>query len=55
MNRSSYDVVVVGAGPAGCGAALAHARKGASVLVVEADPRAAKRFAGEWPARATAS
>lgn len=48
MNRSSYDVVVVGAGPAGCGAALAHARKGASVLVVEADPRAAKRFAGEW-------
>ncbi|MBX3273184.1 MAG: FAD-dependent oxidoreductase [Sandaracinaceae bacterium] len=46
--RDSYDVVVVGAGPAGCTAAIAHARRGASVLVLEADPRAATRFAGEW-------
>ncbi|HJL16130.1 MAG TPA: squalene/phytoene synthase family protein [Sandaracinaceae bacterium LLY-WYZ-13_1] len=47
-SRSSYDVVVVGAGPAGTVSALAHARRGASVLLLEADPRAAKRFAGEW-------
>lgn len=43
-----YDAIVVGAGPAGCAAAIAHARRGAKVLLLEADPRAAKRFAGEW-------
>ncbi len=48
MTHGSYDVVVVGGGPTGCAAAIAHARRGASVLVLEADPRAAKRFAGEW-------
>lgn len=48
MIRSSYDVAVVGGGPAGCAAAIAHAHRGASVLCVEADPRAARRFAGEW-------
>ncbi len=48
MIRSSYDVVVVGAGPAGCAAAIAHARRGASVLVLEAEPAACHRFAGEW-------
>lgn len=42
------DVVVVGAGPTGCAAALAFARKGASVLLADAQPDAAKRFAGEW-------
>jgi squalene monooxygenase len=46
--KSSYDVVVVGGGPVGSVAAVAFARTGASVLLVEADPRAAKRFAGEW-------
>ena len=41
------DVVVVGAGPAGCVTALACARKGASVLLLEAQPDG-KRLAGEW-------
>lgn len=48
VSRSSYDVVVVGGGPVGTVAAIAHARKGARVLLLEADPRAARRFAGEW-------
>ena len=46
--RSQYDVVVVGAGPAGCGAAGCFARRGATVLLVESNPNAARRFAGEW-------
>lgn len=48
MVRSSYDVVVVGAGPAGAVAAVAAARSGASVLLLEANPDASRRFAGEW-------
>ncbi len=44
----SYDVVVVGAGPAGSAAAVGHARRGQSVLLLEANPRASSRFAGEW-------
>lgn len=50
MNRNTVnkDVVVVGAGPTGCAAALAFAKRGAEVLLVEAQPEAAKRFAGEW-------
>ena len=48
MVRSSYDVVVVGAGPAGAVAAVAAARSGARVLLLEANPDAARRFAGEW-------
>lgn len=46
--RSQYDVVVVGGGPVGTVAAVAFARLGAEVLVLEADPRACRRFAGEW-------
>lgn len=46
--RTKYDVAIVGGGPVGCVAALAFARKGANVVVLEADPRAAHRFAGEW-------
>ena len=46
--RSSYDAVVIGAGPAGCVAAASFAARGASVLLVESNPKAARRFAGEW-------
>lgn len=48
MIRSSYDVVVVGAGPVGSVAAVSAARGGARVLLLEANPDAARRFAGEW-------
>jgi squalene monooxygenase len=48
MIRSSYDVVVVGAGPVGSVAAVSAARNGARVLLLEANPDAARRFAGEW-------
>ena len=49
MVRAQYtDVMVVGAGPAGSLAAVTHARRGARVVLVEANPRAAQRFAGEW-------
>lgn len=33
--KGTYDLIVVGAGPAGCGAALAAARNGLSVLLIE--------------------
>ncbi len=43
-----YSVVVVGAGPAGIAAAAGFAQQGADVLLLEAEPNAAKRLAGEW-------
>ena len=46
--RRPYDLAVVGAGPVGSLCALAHARKGARVALLEANPRAARRLAGEW-------
>jgi len=46
--RSTYDAVVIGAGPAGCATAACFAARGASVLLVESNPKAARRFAGEW-------
>lgn len=45
---STYDVVIIGGGPAGCGTAACFAQRGASVLLVESNPNAARRFAGEW-------
>lgn len=38
--RTGFDLVVVGAGPAGCGAALAASAQGLSVLLLEAGTRA---------------
>jgi len=43
-----YDVAIVGAGPVGSVCALAHARRGARVALLEANPKAADRMAGEW-------
>ncbi len=43
-----YDVAVVGTGPVGAVAALAHARRGARVVLFEANPKSALRLAGEW-------
>ncbi len=44
----SYDVAVIGAGPVGCATALAFAKNGAHVLLLEANPKASARLAGEW-------
>ncbi len=48
MPQARYDIAVVGAGPVGSVCALAHARKGARVALLEANPKAARRLAGEW-------
>jgi len=42
------DVAIVGAGPTGSAAALAFARRGARVALIDGHPEAARRFAGEW-------
>jgi len=45
---SSYDVVIVGAGPVGSVCALAHAQRGVRVALLEANTKGTKRMAGEW-------
>ncbi len=45
---TDYDVAIVGAGPVGSVCALAHARRGARVALLEANPKVASRIAGEW-------
>jgi 2-polyprenyl-6-methoxyphenol hydroxylase-like FAD-dependent oxidoreductase len=42
------DVAVVGAGPTGSTAAVAFAKRGLRVTLIEGHPSAAQRFAGEW-------
>ncbi|MFI5887763.1 FAD-dependent oxidoreductase [Streptomyces sp. NPDC051554] len=46
--RSGHKAIVVGGGPAGCATALALARAGAEVLVLEASSKPTERLAGEW-------
>jgi len=47
VTARSTDILVIGAGPVGCVTALAFARKGASVLLLEGNPRSSHRLAGE--------
>jgi len=47
-SSSKVDVAIVGAGPTGAAAALAFARRGARVALIDGHPEAAHRFAGEW-------
>lgn len=48
MTTLSSDVAVIGAGPVGCVTALAYARSGAKVALLEARPHNTKRLLGEW-------
>ena len=43
-----FDVIVIGAGPAGCATTISFAKRGARVLLLEANLDAANRLAGEW-------
>lgn len=47
MTARLADILVIGAGPVGCVTALAFARKGANVLLLEGNPRSSHRLAGE--------
>ncbi len=47
-DNGRYDVAIVGAGPVGSLCAVAHARRGARVVLFEANPSASRRLAGEW-------
>jgi len=45
---NSADIVIIGAGPAGCATALAFQRRGADTLVLESSAQPSRRLAGEW-------
>jgi flavin-dependent dehydrogenase len=46
--RTKYDLIVIGAGPAGCSAAITAARTGASVLLLERGRFPRHRVCGEF-------
>jgi lanosterol synthase len=48
MSTTQYDVAIIGGGPVGCVTALAFAREHKRVLLLEANPKASQRLAGEW-------
>lgn len=50
MTGAPFDVVVVGAGSAGCAAAARLVEDGARVCLVEAGPDYGPRTSGRWPA-----
>ncbi|HET6338034.1 MAG TPA: FAD-dependent oxidoreductase [Polyangiales bacterium] len=47
-SEGSYEVAIIGGGPVGSLTALAFAARGARVALLEANPRASTRLAGEW-------
>ncbi len=47
MNSNSYDLIIVGAGPAGCAAALYAARAGLKTLVVEKEKFPRDKICGD--------
>ena len=48
MNQTK-DAIIIGAGPAGCATALALAKQGKMVTLLEVNPeKSISRFAGEW-------
>lgn len=48
MEAAAYDLIVVGAGPAGCACAITAARAGASVLLLEKDRFPRHKVCGEF-------
>jgi choline dehydrogenase-like flavoprotein len=48
LSRTKYDLIVIGAGPAGCAAAITAARTGASVLLHERGHFPRHKVCGEF-------
>src|SRR5437016_13078771 len=48
FSPANFDVAVIGAGPAGCAAAIAAARAGASVRLFERGPYPRHKVCGEF-------